>query len=64
MAKKIKKILTVKELVKKGVPYGIALGLITAHLLGWDAKALDGIKNYYELKQLFPSKGVVSQVEE
>lgn len=64
MTKKGKDKLTIKELVKRGVPYGIALGLITAHLLGWDAKALEGLKNYYDLKQVFPTSTSVVQVED
>jgi endonuclease YncB( thermonuclease family) len=64
MARKGKKILTVKELVKKGVPYSLILGLIAAGILGWNAKAIMDAKNYHELEQLFPSNGVVTQIED
>jgi endonuclease YncB( thermonuclease family) len=64
MTNKIKKKLTVKELVKKGVPYPLILGFIAAGILGWGAKALIDAKSYHELGQLFPSSGVVLQIED
>lgn len=64
MSKTSKKKLTAKYLKKLGVPSVIIAGLLTAHILGWDAKALNGIKNYHELKSLFPSNGVVTEVSD
>jgi len=35
-----------------------------AAALGWKTGALDKIQNYYQMKALFPSSGIVSQVED
>jgi endonuclease YncB( thermonuclease family) len=56
--------LTAKSLAKLGVPAVLIAGLLTAQVLGWNAKAFDKIQNYYQLKALFPSSGIVSQVED
>jgi endonuclease YncB( thermonuclease family) len=60
MAKK----LSSKELIKKGVPYILIPGILAAAALGWKTGALDKIQNYYQMKALFPSSGIVSQVED
>lgn len=59
-----KKKLTAKDLVKKGFPYAVAVGIMAAITMGWGGKALDKIQNYYQVKALFPSSGIVSQVED
>jgi endonuclease YncB( thermonuclease family) len=60
MAKK----LTSQKLKKLGVPAVLIAGLLAASALGWKTGAFDKIKNYYELKALFPTSGYVSQVED
>lgn len=57
MAKMVKEKITPKWLKIIGVPTALIAGIMAAHYMGWDAKALEGVKNYHELKQLFPSKG-------
>ncbi len=59
-----KKRLSAKELIKKGVPYILIPGLLAAAALGWKTGALDKIQNYYQMKALFPSSGIVSMVED
>ena len=59
-----KKKLTAKELVKKGVPYILIPGLLAALTLGLQGATLQKIKDYYQNKQLFPSSGYVSQIED
>jgi endonuclease YncB( thermonuclease family) len=56
--------LSAKELIKKGVPYILIPGILAAAALGWKTGALDKIQNYYQVKALFPSSGIVSQVED
>lgn len=60
----IMKKLTVKELLKKGVPYILIPGILAAAALEWKTGILEKAINYYEMKQLFPNSGVVSQVED
>lgn len=62
MTKKIKKILTAKDLTKKGVPNILIPGLILASIVG--LASFDKIKNYYELKTLFPTSTTIIQVED
>jgi micrococcal nuclease len=64
MSKTSKKRLTAKSLAKIGVPSVLIAGFIAAHIMGWDAKALDKIKNYHELRSIFPASGVVTAVED
>ncbi len=59
-----KKKLTAKELVKKGVPYVLIPGFLAAAALGWKTGAFEKVQNYYEMKTLFPSSGIVSQVQD
>lgn len=56
--------LSAKELIKKGVPYILIPGILAAIALGWKTGAIDKIQNYYQMKALFPSSGIVSQVED
>jgi len=59
-----KKKLTAKSLAKIGVPAVLIAGLLAAQVLGWNAKALDKIQNYYQVKALFPTSGIVGKVED
>jgi endonuclease YncB( thermonuclease family) len=59
-----KKKFTATDLVKKGVPYVLIPGILAAAALGWKTDALNKIQNYYQMKTLFPSSGVVSVVED
>lgn len=59
-----KKKLSAKSLLRKGVPAVLIPGLLTAAILSWKTGALDKIQNYYQLKALFPSSGIVSAVED
>jgi endonuclease YncB( thermonuclease family) len=59
-----KKKLTAKELVKKGVPYVLIPGFLAAAALGWKTGAFEKVQNYYQMKALFPSSGVVQTVED
>lgn len=60
--------LTAKKLLKKRVPYILVSGLLTASLLlpqgGNLLKKLDEVKDYYQLKQLFPATAVVKEIED
>jgi endonuclease YncB( thermonuclease family) len=55
---------SIKTLTKKGFPYAIITGLIAAHLLGWDGKTLNTVKNWHELRVLFPASGIVEEVDD
>lgn len=60
MAKK----LSAKDLLKKGVPAVLIPGLIAAGILGWKSGALEKVKDYYQIKALFPKSGVVAKIED
>jgi hypothetical protein len=64
MSKKSKKKLSAKSLLRMGVPAILIPGFLAAAILGWKLGALDKIQNYYQLKTLFPSSGIVSVVED
>lgn len=64
MAKKVKKILTAKDLKKKGVPSILIPGLIAAGILGYALISLNKVRDYSELKELFPTSATVTQVED
>ncbi len=64
MPKTSKKKLTAKSLAKLGVPAVLIAGILTTQALGWNAKAFEKVKNYYELKTLFPKSGVVTKIED
>lgn len=55
---------SISTLTKKGFPYAIIAGLITAHMLGWDGRALDAVKTYHEIRTLFPATSTVVIVED
>jgi len=55
--------LTRQYLEQKKIPKFLITGLILASVLGWTGwKNLDKIKNYYQIKQIFPSKTRVLSV--
>jgi endonuclease YncB( thermonuclease family) len=60
MAKK----LTAKELIKKKIPYILIPGILAVAALGWKSGVFDKIQNYYQMKALFPSSGIVGKVED
>jgi len=51
-------------LLQKGIPMVLIPGLMAALALGWSGKEIGNMKNWYESKQVFPSAGVVKQVED
>lgn len=58
-----KKRLTAADLEKKKVPKVLIAGLILASVLGWTGwKNLDKIKNYYQIKQIFPTKTTSKEI--
>jgi len=56
--------LTAKDLIKKGVPYVLIPGILAAGILGWKLGAFEKIQNYYQMKSLFPTSGVVAKIED
>jgi endonuclease YncB( thermonuclease family) len=56
--------LTTKNLIKKRVPYILIPGLLLAGILGFNSEALSKVKNYYDLKILFPYSGTVKSIED
>lgn len=59
----MKRKLTVKFLNKLKVPKVLIPGLIIASVLGWVGwKQLNNIKNYYQIKQIFPQNTEVKEV--
>lgn len=55
---------TIASLKKKGFPYPVIIGLVIAMGLGWNGNALNKIKNFHELRVLFPASGVVTVVKD
>lgn len=63
MKKSIKKKLTAKYLEKLRVPKVLIAGLLIASVLGWTGwTKLSEVKNYYQIKQIFPSKTYATEV--
>jgi len=55
--------LTAKFLEKKKIPKVLIAGLLMASVLGWTGwNKLNEIKNYYQIKQIFPQKTVIKEV--
>ena len=55
--------LTIKFLEKKKIPKVLIAGLLMASVLGWTGwNKLNKIKNYYQIKQIFPQKTVIKEV--
>lgn len=64
MSKKSKKKLNVKSLLRKSVPAVLIPGLLVATVLGWKIGALSKVQDYYKLKLVFPSSGIVQTIED
>lgn len=47
-----------------GIPAVLIPGIIMAILLGWNSAKLAEVKNYHDIKQVFPESGVVSSVSD
>jgi len=63
MMKSKKKRLTVEYLERLKVPKVLITGLLIASVLGWTGwTKLKDIKDYYQIKQIFPTKTEVTQV--
>jgi endonuclease YncB( thermonuclease family) len=55
--------LTAKFLEKKKIPKVLIAGLLMASVLGWTGwKNLTKVRNYYQIKQIFPQTTVVKEV--
>lgn len=53
---------TRRRLLSLGIPAVLIPGLLIAMALGWNPLKLEGIKNYQQIKTIFPANGVVSSV--
>lgn len=62
MAKKKKRRPTRKWLLALGVPAVLIPGLLIAMALGWNPTKLTSVKNYYQIKTIFPSSGTAVNV--
>lgn len=62
MAKKKKGRTTRKWLLGLGVPAVLIPGLLIAMVLGWNPTMLTSVKNYYQIKTIFPSNGTAVKV--
>lgn len=55
--------LTAKYLEERKIPKVLIAGLILASVLGWTGwKNLDKIKNYYQIRQIFPKQTTATQI--
>lgn len=55
--------LTTNYLKKRKIPKVLIAGLVLASVLGWTGWTnLDKIKNYYQIKQIFPQKTIALQI--
>lgn len=64
MAKKKQKRWTRGRLLALGVPAVLIPGLFIAMVLGWKPTQLASVKNYHEIKTIFPSSGIVREVSD
>lgn len=62
MARKRARRWTRKRLIALGVPAVLIPGLLIAMALGWNPAKLGSVKNYHEIKTIFPTSGVVASV--
>ncbi|MDO8571796.1 MAG: thermonuclease family protein [bacterium] len=53
---------TRKRLIALGVPAMLIPGLLIALALGWNPVSLGSVKDYHEIRQIFPSSGIAAQV--
>lgn len=62
MAKKKARRWTRGRLLALGVPAVLIPGLLIAMALGWNPRKLGGVKDYHQIKTIFPSSGMVASV--
>ncbi|OGG30592.1 hypothetical protein A2973_01145 [Candidatus Gottesmanbacteria bacterium RIFCSPLOWO2_01_FULL_49_10] len=62
MAKKKDRRWSRRRLFALGVPAVLIPGFFIAMALGWNPAKLASVKNYHDIKTIFPSSGVVAQV--
>lgn len=55
---------TKERLVRLGIPAVLIPGIILAITLGWNPTKLANVKNYHDIKQVFPDRGVVRTVSD
>ncbi len=55
---------TRERLIKFGIPAVLIPGIILAIVLGWNPAKLANVKNYHEIKQVFPESGIVKEVSD
>ncbi|MDP1722168.1 MAG: thermonuclease family protein [Candidatus Gottesmanbacteria bacterium] len=53
---------TRKRLIALGLPAVLIPGILIAMALGWNPTKLASVKNYQEIKTIFPSSGIVTHV--
>lgn len=53
---------TRRRLIAFGVPAVLIPGLLIAMALGWSPAKLTGVTDYHQIKTIFPSNGIVSDV--
>lgn len=63
-AKKKKERWTKERLVRLGIPAILIPGILLAIILGWNPAKLAEVKNYHEIKQMFPDSGTVKAVSD
>ena len=62
MAKKKAQRWTRRRLIALGVPAVLIPGLLIAMALGWNPARFGSVKNYHQIKTIFPASGVVLSV--
>ena len=62
MTKKKAKRWTRRRLIALGLPAVLIPGILIAMALGWNPTKLASVKNYHDIKTIFPSSGMVASV--
>ena len=62
MIKKKAKRWTRRRLIALGLPAVLIPGILIAMALGWNPTKLASVKNYHDIKTIFPSSGMVASV--
>src|SRR3989338_6524653 len=55
---------TRERLIKLGIPAVLIPGIILAITLGWNPVKLAEVRDYHEIKQVFPESGIVNEVSD
>lgn len=55
---------TRERLIRLGIPAVLIPGIILAIILGWNPVKLAEVRDYHEIKQVFPESGVVKEVSD